>query len=96
MQGQLWAGHLTKMIEMKKVKIKFKVKQKIGISEKIATIEVPENWDDIAEDEKREFLIKPVSSSHHSYGPIIHSSSRFQMATGIYDEVIDFDFEVIE
>ena len=54
------------------------------------TIDVPENWDHMSEDEQREYLIKPTGNHAHP-GQILYLASKFQLATGAED-VIDFRF----
>ena len=70
----------------------FKIKEK-GIRKwwiANATIEVPENWDTMSEDEQREYLIKPTGSHAHPQG-IYYYASRFEKATDA-ENVIDFRF----
>jgi len=70
----------------------FKIKEK-GIRKwwsASATIDVPENWDTMSEDEQREYLIKPTGSHAHPQG-IYPYASRFQHAVGV-ESVIDFRF----
>lgn len=56
-----------------------------------ALVDVPIGWDDMTEDEQREYLIRPVGAHMHP-GQILYNSSRFQLATGMYDEIWDFQF----
>jgi len=76
-----------------KIKIEFAIKE-TGIRRKrrvIADVDVPGNWDKMSKEDQREYLIKPISSYHTSYGQILWRASRFQEATGA-EMVDDFDF----
>jgi len=75
-------------------KIEFLIKEK-GICKTrcvIATVDVPNNWDNMPEDDKREYLIRPINTYATSYGQFVYSGSRFQRATGVENDVIDFKF----
>ena len=78
----------------KKIVFKIKIKGMRKWLVESATIDVPDNWDDMNEDEQREYLITPIASYEHQ-GQTLFTPSRFQKATGIEEiteEVVDFEF----
>ena len=59
----------------------------------VAVIDVPENWDDISEDDQREYLIRPQGNRMHPCF-VYQNSSLFEKhaLNGIENGVVDFHF----
>ena len=76
---------------MKNIEITFDVVfVAIGRVSITGTTDVPDDWDTMSDDDRREYLVFPLYTHQH-LGQILYTASRFQEIIGS-DPVLDFNF----
>jgi len=79
-----------------KQEITFTIIEKTGQFTIVSSVDVPENWGNMSDDNRREYLVKPVGAARMHPGQILRNSSRFQLATDIDWDILDFKFQATQ